>query len=333
MSRTVCICILLITFIPAIYCEAHPDYYTYYRVNFLKSNNTETTGYLEVFPYKANIEYDQKLLPKGTDILSLIKEYRDDADSLFVTTVTEEFAGLHFRLSDTDRYIKIRQIKKITLIEDISSTGTGGYQVNASAELENKEYAVLKKGVCAELHRNQDGLILISSNPNYTQLDLYLYACLIDGENNLNEYIHPFLSEQEVGGFDKKMEQLIFQKNTEQSNLMINTLRQCKQSWLTMAKYLENSASILPEGKDNAIDTLNVLAQQCEQNIAKIISFNKNKSYPEDEESRNNLYISLRQCIFPYLSFENKFGNADDNTTWEAYLLKRGIIIKFLLRD
>lgn len=329
----------------------YPNGTNLYHVSVVLKNNQTLTGYVDVYPFydsRNPPEYSTKSEKIGSDILPLIdKNYAGygQMDSLWIATELISWQDMNFTVTYGNKQVNYKDIINIIALQDINyvshyeGDGENGFWVNAHV---NKEEALMiKKGVLFSLRADFTEIyteeLLLSCNPKFTQLDLYLYACLMsyhsdgfyNGINQVRNYTdgiggaHPFLSELQIIKLSDKIQKYVHENDVSYLPEIISTIKNCNDSWLTMAKYLENSQTILPEAKPSAIDTLTALSNQGKVLISKLSAYQDSKVQLKTVTNKDVLYMSIMNCIFPKLMFPNKLRN----DVWKTYLLKRGIVV------
>jgi len=327
-----CFLILLLAILTCIlYADGYPTSSFLDKVYIIMKDGTGVEGYADLINYSYDHRPAVKSAPKGSDILPLVLENYTEAESLRVDTVIVSYGGNNFGLQSGKRKFNITDIKSILAVEEILPESTTRKEVNFEAYLTDAEYKQLLQGYTASLSSfgyDIGSICILSCNPKFTQLDLYLYCCMMD--KGMGESIHPFLDSKSREAFVRDLEDFYFNKNTRKSVVIINTLKKCQTSWRTMASYLKDSQAILPSERENAIAKLDSLVSDCDTAIRIVSDLVKSKNFPTREEDVYKLDISICRGIFPNLYFPCKDGDRFD---WSGYLLKRGIILKYLAWD
>lgn len=339
------ILLLLLTAAAFIRADALPDFTDYYKVKVITEKGTETIGYIEVYPsYLTTAQqpsgYSQQAVKQGQELLSLVRENHANKPSNEVLTVFTTYVSWkndHFFVKEGIRKYPFEQIKSILALQEIRHYSLFDDTANKSIRMYHGEYLseaeakLVRKGVLHSLSgdyaKSYQSLLLLSTNPSYTQLDLYLYACLMnkqtdEGETDYLEGIHPFLSAEEIEDEKAVIWGYIHDLDFSQAGRITSNLKKSGEAWKKMAEYLQNSQSILPEAKTGAITSLQNAAAACSQKAAEISLLTTSELREKSDPDKQTLYNSIIQSLVPQFSFPSKFSYEE----WKPYLLKRGII-------
>jgi hypothetical protein len=241
------------------------------------------------------------------------------------------YGDMDFGLNSGVRRIRVADIKSILATEAISADYPTRKSVNFAAYLSDAEYKSLLSGYTARMlafDSDWGEICLLSCNPKFTQLDLYLYCCLM-GET-LSDVNHPYFNWQTKKQYTDDINDFYLKKNTKKAKVITKNLERCKECWLTMAKYLKDSQTIMPEAREKSIARLVKLADDCDVMAKTINDIAQKNRIPTDYNEQMKLDAAINNCIFPELYFPSKYMEHEE---WVSYLAKRGIILKFLAWD
>lgn len=315
------------------YGENHTYGVYLYPVQIVEVGGNTFDGYICLYPpTQEQHTYQTRPLYKGSDILNIVLQNYAQVDTLVINTVLIRRAEHNFVLNSSKRYIPKRQIAKIILQTNTNPDEyTNASFVYIETDLSDAEYQALQKPIVATLTADSGvtyDMLLISTNPRYTQLDLYLYILLMASDADNSSGIHPYLSSQGIARIQGYINDLVQDFDITNIPTLRAELKKCRQSWLTMAKYLENSQSIEPTAKSESINRLQNLAKQCDLQMADLLDVQTNSSFPVTPAAKAAMSGALYDCLFPHLRIP-----ARQDIDWSTYLLQRGIVYKYFIWD
>jgi hypothetical protein len=339
------ILLLLVAAAALLSADAMPETADYYKVKVTTQANTETIGYIEVYPYyliSANkpADYSLQAVKQGQEMLPLIQaNFRNKPhnDVLTVYTALVNWKQEYFFVKEGIHRIPFEQISSIVALQEIKphslfdDSGSQRIMVHWSAILDEAAAKLIRKGVLYSLYGNfkekYASLLLLSTNPNYTQTDLYLYACLMsgtdeDGKTDYLEDIHPILSAEEVEDEKAVIWGFVHDLDVSQVNRITTNLKKSSETWKKMAEYLQNSQSIQPDAKADAITALRNAAASAADKAAELSLLTASELREKSDSEKQTLYNSIVQCLVPQFNFPSRFSLEE----WKPYLLKRGIV-------
>jgi len=310
--------------------DVPPDGKNLYKVCIFKADNTQTIGYIEVYPNpSAQIFYygpERVPIKKNTDVLPLLRTTYQKIDSLEVDTKLYTYGGMNFMIDYYITYLQFKKINKIVTLEDTEPESTGTIFVNYGSLLSGDEYNVLHEKTNLMMFTSYGNVCILNANPDYDQIDLYMIGCFLGYDPEIDQLpFHPFLSSDQMKDIEDKTSEY-WNGNTKNADILIMTLAQCRKTWLEIGKRLVNNQIIVPERKAEIIANLDTLAVACDQTILKIKAIQNQKSYSQVKEQREEIYTKMNLCIFPKLDIPSDF----DEELLHRILLKKGVVVKYM---
>jgi hypothetical protein len=310
---------------------------TLYPVSITMRDGENLQGYLDLYPYQEMHTYVTKPIPKGADILSLVRLNHEHYDSLTVYTEFVQRAGFWLTGGSSIKTLSFDQIERITLLTDFRDedyfspdNNPDLREMNCTSEVPEEDYRLIQKETVAILlvPQNMYDLILISTNPEVKQLDLYFYSRLmirrdVYGGGNC----HPYLNYDECYRYVDETQYKFWSYKEEDVSEVILHMTKCKNAWLEIAEKLKYDPYVLPEIRPVCIAQLLNLSAQCDSRLAELEEFYKNKT-PLGYDAQDLYMRQLKECILPELFFPSHEG-----IEWEKVLRGLGIIEIYLQRD
>ncbi len=300
-----------------------------YKVCIFKTDNTQTIGYIEVYPNPSDQEYykgpERVPIKKNTDVLPLLRTTYQKIDSLEVDTELYKYGGMNFMIDYYRTYLHFNKINKIVTLEDTEPMGSGTIFVNYGSLLSGDEYHILE-GKTNLMMYGSCGACILNANPDYDKTDIYMVACFLGYDPDIDQRsFHPFLSSEQMEDFEAKMSEF-WDGNNKNNDMFIKTLTQCKKTWLEIGKRLVNNQIIVPKQKAETIANLDTLAAECDNTILLIQAIQNQKSTQQTAQQITDIYSAMKHCIFPNLALPSDF----DEELLPRILLKKGVVVKYM---